>query len=143
MRLTDQNIDYISTNLELYGLNNKALKEDILDHICTHIEKAEEDNFDKAYKTAIQEFGGYSNINFIQTETNFQLHFNSAKNLSKLLFVIELLTSILIVTGSLFKIMRWPYAGLIIFLGFVLLIVIALPLYFYSKYKEKLLKYQS
>jgi hypothetical protein len=143
MRLTDQHIDYISTNLELYGLKNKDLKEDILDHICIHIEKAEEGNFDKAYKTAIQKFGGYSYINRIQTETNFQLYFKSVKNLNRILFTIELLASMLIITGSLFKIMHWPYAGWIIFLGFVLLIVIALPLYFYSKYKEKLLKYQS
>ena len=27
MRLTDENIDYISNNLELYGLKNEALKE--------------------------------------------------------------------------------------------------------------------
>ena len=143
MRLTDQHIDYISTNLELYGLKNQDLKEDILDHICTHIEQAETDNFDQAYQAAIHKFGGYLNINYIQTETNTQLYFKSAKNRTKLLFVFGLLTAILFATGSLFKIMHFPYAGIILFLGFTFLIFMTLPLYFYSKYKDKSLKYQS
>lgn len=143
MRLTDRHIDYISTNLELYGLKNKDLKEDVLDHICMLIEHSEDTNFEQAYQTAIQKFGGYLNINRIQQETDAQLYFKSAKNRIKLAFIIDLLTSILIVTGTLFKIMHWPYASWILFLGFAFLIVTALPLYFYSKYKDKSLKYQS
>jgi hypothetical protein len=137
MRLTDQQIDYISTNLELYGLKNKDLKEDILDHICTFIEHSENSNFEEAYKAAILKFGGYLNINLIQQETNAQLYFKSAKNRNKVTFTIELITSILIVTGTLFKVMHWPYASWILFIGFVFLILLALPLYFYSKYKDK------
>ncbi|MFK7749661.1 MAG: hypothetical protein AB8B65_14790 [Kordia sp.] len=143
MILTDQNIDYISKNLELYGLKNQELREDILDHICIHIENSEATNFELAYQAAIQKFGGYLNINHIQTETNVQLYFKASKNRMKLSFAIELLTSMFILTGCFFKIMQWPYAGLILFSGFALLILLALPLYFYTRYKEKLLKYQS
>ena len=143
MRLTEQNIAFISKNLELYGLKNQGLKEDILDHICTHIENAEATNFDTAYQAAIQEFGGHLNINHIQRETNVQMYFKSAKNRMRFSFIINLLTGLLIVTGSLFKIMHWPYASWMLFIGFILLIVLALPLYFYSQYKDKSLKYQS
>lgn len=143
MILTDENIDYVSKNLELYGLKNEALKEDILDHICTFIENTEEGDFEGAYQTAIQKFGGYLHINHIQTETEVQLYFEAAKNRMKLSFAIDLLTTLLILTGCFFKVMQWPYAGWILFSGFVLLILLALPRYFYTRYKEKLLKYQS
>lgn len=143
MRLTDQHIDYISTNLELYGLKNKDLKEDIIDHICTFIEKSEDTNFENAYKAAIQKFGGYLSINQIQQETKLQLYFKSGKNRNKLSSIIHLITSIIIATGSLFKVLNWPNAGWILFIGFLFLILIVLPLYFYTEYKEKSIKYQS
>lgn len=141
MILTEQNINYISKNLELYGIKNPNLREDILDHICTQIENSEEDSFDKAYQSAIKLFGGYTNICSIQTETNSQLYYKSTKNRNKLLYLIGFLNSILITVGVLFKIMQWPYAGKILVSGFILLIIMTLPLYFYSKYKDKLLQY--
>ncbi|MGH1386318.1 hypothetical protein [Kordia sp.] len=143
MILTDQNIDYISKNLELYGLKNQELKEDILDHICTHIENSEATNFELAYEAAIQKFGGYLNINHIQTETNVQLYFKSAKNRKKLLFTLGFLNAALLTVGSLFKVMQWPYAGQILVSGFAFLVLMTLPLYFYSKYKDSSLTYQS
>tara|TARA_R110000751_G_scaffold105046_4_gene200793 strand:- start:6976 stop:7407 length:432 start_codon:yes stop_codon:yes gene_type:complete len=143
MRLSDQNIDYITTNLELYGLKNQDLKEDILDHICTYLENEEQLSFDEAYKIAIQQFGGYLSITQIQKETNAQLYFKSAKNRNRVLIILEFITAFIIITGSLFKIMHWPYAGILIFSGFLFLICITLPLYFYNKYKEQTLKYQS
>mgnify|MGYP006091495053 CR=1 FL=1 len=143
MILTDEHIDYIYTNLKLYGLKNKDLKEDILDHICVYIENSESTDFEEAYQSAIQKFGGYFNINGIQQEIKVQLYFKSVKNRAKLSFIIELLTSILIITGSLFKIMHWPYGSWILFLGFMFLIMTALPFHFYIKYKDKSIKYQS
>ncbi len=143
MILSDKQIDYISTNLKLYGLKNQDLKEDILDHICSYIEQADNTNFDQAYQQAIQQFGGYLHINQIQRETNAQLYLKSSKNRKRLLSFLELITAMLIATGSLFKIMHWPYAGMLIFIGFVCLILMTLPLYFYSKHKDQSLKYQS
>lgn len=142
MILTEENIAYISKNLELYGLKNQDLKEAILDHICTYIEGVDETDFDSAYKIAIQQFGGYLTINRIQVETNLQLHYRSAKIRNRFLFVIGFLNAIFITTGSLFKIMHWPYAGKILVFGFTLLLFITLPLYFYTKYKDESLKYQ-
>ncbi|WP_397363295.1 hypothetical protein [Olleya sp. R77988] len=142
MRLTDQQVDYISNNLKLYGLKNQDLKEDILDHICSYIEQAEDITFDQAYKNAIQQFGGYLHINQIQRETNAQLYFKSSKNRKRLLSILQLITAMLIATGSLFKIMHWPYATVLIFIGFICLILLTLPLYFYNKHKDQSLKYQ-
>ena len=94
MILTEQNIAYISKNLELYGLKNQDLKEGILDHICTYIEGIDETDFDSAYKIAIQQFGGYLNINRIQVETNLQIHYRSAKIRNRFLFLIGFLNAI-------------------------------------------------
>lgn len=143
MILTEQNITYISKNLELYGLKNPELKEDILDHICTYLENTEEINFNQAYQTVIQKFGGYLNIQRIQTETNLQLYSKSAIYRSRILFIMGFVSTILITTGILFKITQWPYSGKILVSGFAVLIVATLPIYFYSKYKDKSIKYQS
>ncbi len=141
MRLTDQQVEYISTNLELYGLKNEDLKENILDHICTFIEHSKHTDFEEAYQAAIQKFGGYSNINLIEQETKLLLHFQSRKKRILLAVILNRLVSILIVAGSIFKMMHWPHATLLLFLGFTALIIIALPLYLYSKYKDKTIKY--
>lgn len=143
MILTEQQIKYIDKNLELYGLKNQTLKEDILDHICTYIENTDETNFDIAYQNAINQFGGYLNINQLQRETNAQLYFKSAKNRTKFLFIIGFITAVLISVGSIFKIMHFPFAGIIMVSGFAVLIFITLPLFFYTKYKDTILKYQS
>lgn len=39
-------------------------------------------------------------------------------------------------TGTLFKIMHWPYATLLLGIGGGVLLFVYLPLYFYRKYKE-------
>ena len=63
--------------------------------------------------------------------------------MKKSVYVLGFLALFTLSTASLFKIMHWPYAGILIFSGFIVLILITLPLYFYNKYKAQTLKYQS
>lgn len=46
------------------------------------------------------------------------------------------LASFMLSTGILFKIMHWPYAGIIIFSGFLLLNFGFLPTFFYQRYTQ-------
>lgn len=45
------------------------------------------------------------------------------------------LTCFMLSTAFLFKMMHWPWAGIIMFLGFLLLNFGFLPVYFFQKYK--------
>ena len=47
MVLLDKHIDFIEKNLKQYGIKSEALKEDLLDHICTYIEERESNDFNE------------------------------------------------------------------------------------------------
>lgn len=47
------------------------------------------------------------------------------------------LSSFMLSTGIMFKIMHWPFAGIILFCGFLLLNLGFLPLFFFRKKKNK------
>ena len=47
MELSEKHIAFIENNLTLYGVENKDLREDLLDHICTYIEHQNSDDFAK------------------------------------------------------------------------------------------------
>ena len=51
--------------------------------------------------------------------------------------VLAFLASFLISTGIMFKIFHWPYAGIILFSGFIILNFGFLPIYFFGRKKTK------
>ncbi|MFD1062722.1 hypothetical protein ACFQ1Q_05645 [Winogradskyella litorisediminis] len=136
MNLTDQHIEYIERNLKLYGIKSKELKEDLLDHICTYIENANSGDFDKLYQEALQKFGGYSSFQNLQLETNLQKFAAKAIILKRFLNGSGAFSALFIATGVLFKWMHWPFASILLFSGFIILILIVIPLFFYDRYKS-------
>lgn len=135
MILTEQHIDYISDNLKFYGLTSKELHDDVLDHICSYIESGEFENFNSAYKAAIKNFGGYKEMRAIERDTYLLIAFKKNMKREKTVSVFGLLSTSLICIGILFKFMHWPGASISLVLGFLFLITVFLPLYFYHRYK--------
>lgn len=135
MTLSDQQIEYISTNLEFYGVTSQELHSDVLDHICTYIENNEFEDFDSAYNQAIQKFGGYAAMSAIERETYLLTAFKKNVVRQKIVYISGFLASFMIFTGLLFKFMHWPYANIITFTGSLVLILIFIPVFFYHKYK--------
>lgn len=137
MILTDQQVDYISTNLEFYGVGGAALKEDLTDHICSYIENSAHTDFDAAYKEAIQNFGGHYALGRLQQQTVVMTALKWQKARLMVLYIMGFLAAFLIGNGTIFKIMHWPGANIMIFAGFMILNLVAIPLFFYDKYKSK------
>ncbi len=54
----------------------------------------------------------------------------------KTVYLSGFIASFLMSTGSIFKIMHWPYSGMILLAGFVILNFVFLPTFFYYKYKS-------
>ena len=78
MNLSEQQIEFISNSLTINGINSEALKEDIVDYICTAIEVETPQNFESIYSRIIEQFGGYYNMKEIQKETTYAAY--SKKN---------------------------------------------------------------
>lgn len=134
MILTDNQIDSISLDLESLGIKSNELKDDILDHICSDIESREDTNFEDAYQNVIKKFGGEKAIEKIQKDTNFLLDYKRSVRLKQAVYISGFIVSFLMSTGIMFKIMQWPFAGIILFSAFMLLNFILLPIFFYQRY---------
>lgn len=136
MILTEEQVDYIDTNLEFYGIVSAGLRADVLDHICTHIETGNFEDFDTAYNSAIQQFGGYHAMKGIERDTYLMVSFKNNLRRQKLVNILGCLSIAGIVTGILFKAMHWPGANLSFFIGCVLFVIAFLPLFFYQRYQN-------
>lgn len=141
MILSDQQIEYIEKNLELYGVKSKDLKDDLLDHICTYIESNESNDFDFLYQEALQKFGGYASFQNLQRETHLQKFANEIIAFNKLKFILGGMTTLLLVVSLIFKMMHWPYANVIMIFAIVLFTIIILPIHFYTKHKKSIHKF--
>lgn len=135
MTLTEEQIDYIATNLEFYGITSEELRDDILDHVCTHIETGSHDDFDIAYKEALQKFGGYAAMSKLEKDTYMLVTFKSSIRRQKLIYLLGFLATFTALLGFLFKIMHWPAASILIFTGLLIFLFGYLPFYFYQRYK--------
>jgi hypothetical protein len=136
MTLTEEQIAYIANNLELYGVASGELREDLLDHICTFIETGDFTDFDEAYAKAMEQFGGHHAMSSIQRETYLQVDFRKALRRKRTLLILGLAASMLFMTGVLFKVFHWPGAMILLGLGFLVVILLLLPLYFWQRYKS-------
>ncbi|AXG74505.1 hypothetical protein DVK85_09765 [Flavobacterium arcticum] len=140
MIVSEEQIEYIATNLEFYGITSGELKEDLLDHICTQIETGNYTDFETAYQNSLQTFGGHHAIHTIQRETYTLTTMQKSKRRQKLVYISAYISATLIALGSLFKIMHWPMASILLALGFIVLILLFFPAFFYHRYKSSEIK---
>ena len=134
MTLTEQQIDYIAANLEFYGVASEELRNDLIDHICTNIENSETDDFDAAYKDAIQQLGGQHAMRNIDRDTYLLTTFRKSLYRQKLVYIIGFISFFVMTAGAIFKWQHWPGANIIAISGMGMIMLAYLPLYFYQKY---------
>ena len=56
--------------------------------------------------------------------------------MKKSIYVWAFVTCFLISTGVMFELFHWPWAGKIMFAGFLMLNLVLMPTYFYQKYQS-------
>lgn len=143
MILTEQQIEFISNSLTFNGINSEELRDDILDHICTAIETDDSKDFEATFQKVIQQFGGYHNIKQIQRETNHTIRSKRMLKARRAFYTAFFAMIAILILGTLFKIMHWPYASYILSTGILVLLLFCLPLFFYEKYMRSILNHQS
>ncbi len=141
MILSDQQIEFIEKNLRLYGVKSKDLREDLLDHICTYIESNDSSDFDSLYQEAVQKFGGYASFQNLQRETNYQKFAKQIITINKVKFSFGFIVILLLAISLVFQMMHWPYANGWLLGAILILVLVILPIHFYTRYKKSIHKF--
>lgn len=135
--LSDQQIDYILDDISARGVKMESLQQNLLDHVCCIIEQNLEANgdFERFYQTTIQTFYK-KELSEIEAETHLLLTFKNYYAMRKTMFITGAISAVAFIIGSFLKIMYLPGAGVLLFLGFISISFLFLPLLFILKSKE-------
>ncbi len=126
----------VTKDVENEGINYSHLSTDLVDHICCEIESYMYHgiSFTEAYEQVKQKFG-IKGLRHIQQDTlmlidkNYRIMKNSMKT-------IGVLALALMAFGALFKIMHWPYAGLMLVISFAFVLFAFFPALLYVIYRD-------
>lgn len=135
--LTDKQIDFILNDISARGVETEDLQYNLLDHICCIIENELEENGDFAqfYNQTIPRFYK-KELKELEDETQLLLTFKNYYTMKKLMIISGAFATTTFVFGSFFKIMHWPGASALFFLGMITGCLIFLPLVFTLKARE-------
>lgn len=135
--ISDQQIDYILDDISARGVKMESLQQNLLDHVCCIIEQNLEadGDFELFYQTAIQQFYK-TQLSEIEEETILLLTFKNYYTMRKTMFITGAISTAAFVIGSFLKIMHLPGANVLLFLGFISISFLFLPLLFILKSRE-------
>lgn len=136
-RISDQQIDYILSDIGARGVEMESLQQNLLDHICCIIEQNLEANgdFENFYKKTIKTF--YKDELWeIEEETLLLLTYKNYYTMKKVMINSGIAAATFFIIGSFFKFMHWPGASILILLGMATGALIFLPLMFMIKKSE-------
>ena len=128
MRLSNTQISMIRGDIRANGVELRDLEDDILDHICTTIEMEGDDDtpFEKFYEIVKARVcpNGYKEL---QEET-ILLITQKYTNMKKFMNTSGIIGSIMLVIGSLLKVLQLPGAGIVLGVGTLTIILLYLPI---------------
>ena len=135
--LTDEQVDYILNDIRRNGVEMEDLQLNLLDHICCIVEQNLEENgdFEGFYLATIKQFYK-NNLREIEDETIRLLTFKNYYGMKKVMIVTGAISAVAFILGSVFKVMHWPGAGILLTLAMLITSVIFLPLLALLKTRE-------
>ena len=136
MIITSGQIQYIETNLSFYGIKDADLREDLVDHICTHIEADDNLEFETSYQKAIVNLGGYGAMQILQKDITEKQIIRGFLVRKKIFYMLSSFTIMIIALGLIFKLNQWPYSTILLATGFSLLVFAVIPFWFYERYQH-------
>lgn len=138
VRVSDEQVDFILQEIEARGVTIEDLQYNLLDHMCCIIEDemSETDDFDQFFQRLLPRFFN-DNLREIQEETELLLTFKHFYAMKKTVNISGLLAAVFTLTGSVFKVMHWPGAGVAFVLGIAIFSFIFLPLMIALKFRDE------
>ncbi|MBN2669449.1 MAG: hypothetical protein JXR60_09480 [Bacteroidales bacterium] len=126
----------IRSDVKQAGITLSHLSDDLIDHICCEVETLmyEGQSFAQAYET-VKSQTGISVLKKIQDDTQFLIdkNYRLMKTSMKITGNIALA---LVMFGTVFKIIHWPGASIILSLGFLITVLAFFPLAVYVNYQK-------
>ena len=134
--LNEPQIELVSAYIRQHGVASDDLHDDLLDHVCTSIENLMDggSSFEEAFAKTIKLFGP-GGLKQVQQQT-FELLTEMNENMKKVAFSFGLTSTILLLAGTIFKLMHWPGSAVLIVLGAGSLAFVYLPMLLWHKLKE-------
>lgn len=135
--ITDEQIEFILNDIRRRGVETEDLQLNLLDHVCCIIEHNldEHDGFEAFYERTIKQFYK-SELRELEEETIHLLTFKNYYAMKKLMMISGVSSAALFIVGSVFKVMWWPGANIILLIAMLSMGVLFLPLLFILKIKE-------
>ena len=123
------------------GLSIPSLADDLIDHLCCVVESelGKGKSFELILENAINDIAPNGLID-IQNKTIFLLKSKRIIIMKKLMYSIGLIGSILLTIGVTLKILQQPFANILFISGFLILLLIFIPLMAIDRYKVTLSK---
>jgi len=135
--ITDEQIDFILSDIRRNGVETEDLQLNLLDHICCIVEQnlEEGEDFGTFYQQTVRQF--YKrDLKEIEEETQLLLTFKNYYAMKKIMITSGIFSAAAFILGSFFKVMHWPGTAALIFLGILLVSFVVLPLMLLLKVKE-------
>ncbi|MFD2565354.1 hypothetical protein [Aquimarina rubra] len=141
MKLTIEQEEKIKIFVDKQGLKLPALRDDILDHLCCVVEselKAGK-TFEQSLQDAISELAPNGLID-LERKTFFLLNSKRIIMMKKLMYFIGFIGALTLTTGITFKILWYPGANKLFITGFLLLLLVFVPMLAFDRYKVAIAK---
>ncbi|MEA1898676.1 MAG: hypothetical protein U9N53_13530 [Bacteroidota bacterium] len=134
--LNTKQIEVISGEIDKRGLTYTLLKIELLDHLCCEIENKMEEGFSfkKSFHTILKAIA-QDRIMEIQDETLLLIN-KKYRIMKKTMYVLGIISPILIIAGTFFKINHWPAAAILLTLGLASLALFFLPVFVMVKIRD-------
>ncbi len=119
------------------SIKNKALKDDLIDHICclVEIEMRRNKSFEESLDTALNQTAP-NGLDEIQKETIFLLNHAKIMFMKRITYISGYLFSLTWAGGALFRILNLPGSSVLLAVGGMGIAFIFLPLLLINRYKS-------
>src|SRR4051794_40636042 len=109
-QVTDEQVEFIRSDLAERGITLESLREDLIDHICCILEtKYDGGDFNELYLRVLSGFY-VTTLSEIEQETILHLKYKNLYPMKKTMIYSGGFTSVTLVLGCIFKVMHWPGA---------------------------------
>ena len=141
MKLTEQDVAHIREVVNASGIERTSLRDDIVDHLCCVLENwgRTRESFDVQLKYAILDLAPYG-LKQLEHETIRLLNYNRIKAMKKIMYTTGFLGAVSTTGGVMFKLLHWPGADQLFVAGFIVLVLVFVPLSIVDRFKVILTK---
>ncbi len=137
LELTRGNIRQITETVDKAEVTFSHLRDDLIDHMCCEIETEmkQGNDFQNAFEKIKTRFG-IKDLQKVQEQTLLLIDKNYCK-MKQTMKISGILSTSLLMFASLFKLNHWPFANIMLILGFIILCLFFLPSANYVINKER------